>query len=159
MKTTAAVVAAVLLMGDAWAQAPAAPGDGSDGPGEQFQKRARMMRTLAIADALGLDDASALKLREQLGRFEERRAPLQAQLVEQTLVLRRAAKGDTTAFAQVDGAITKILALKGQVEQIDRELFAELSAGLTPQKKARLALAMARLPQQVREMAQGKAGR
>jgi hypothetical protein len=117
------------------------------------------MRTLAIADALELDDAATLKLRDRLAKFEEQRAPIQSQLFEQTLVLRRAAKGDTTAYAQVDGAIQKVLALRGQIEQMDRDLFAELSAGLPPQKKARLALAMARLPQQMREMAQEKGHR
>ena len=84
---------------------------------------------------------------------------LQRQLFEQTVVLRRAAKGDTTAFAQVDGAIQKVLTLRAQLEARDRDLFAELSAGLSPAKKARLALAMAHLPQQMREMAQERTRR
>lgn len=160
MKWTGAVLAAVLAAGSVGAQ------DGgprsSDGPGpgsEQWQRRARLMRTLSIADALELDDVATLKLRERLARFEDKRAPIQHQLFEQTVVLRRAAKGDTTAFAQVDGAIQKVLALRAQLDQLDRELFAELSAGLAPPKKARLALAMAHLPQQMREMAQDKSRR
>ena len=160
MKMTGAVLLAVLTAGGVWAQdGGPRPGDGA-GPGsEQWQKRARLMRTLAIADALELDDASTLKLRDRLSRFEDRRAPIQRQVFEETLVLRRAAKGDTTAFAQVDGAIQKVLALRAQLEQLDRDLFNELSAGLSPQKKARLALAMARLPQQMREMAQERGHR
>ena len=43
-----------------------------------------------------------------------------------------------------------------QIEQVDRDLFTELSTGLPPQKKAQLALVMARLPMQLREMARGK---
>ena len=157
MRWTGAVLLVALAAASAWAQ-DGGPGSG-DGPGpngEQWQKRARLMRTLAIADALELDDAATFKLRDRLARFEEKRAPLHSQLLEQTVVLRRAAKGDTTAYAQVDGAIQKVLTLRAQLEQMDRELFAELSAGLTPQKKARLALAMARLPQQMREMARDK---
>src|SRR5277367_47354 len=111
MKWTGAVLVAVLASASALAQDA---GPQSDmGPGqnaEQWQKRARLMRTLAIADALELDDAATLKLRDRLTRFEERRAPIQRQLMEQTVVLRRAAKGDTTAYAQVDGAIQKVLA-------------------------------------------------
>ena len=160
MKWTVAVLVAVLASASAFAQDAGPQSDIGPGPnGEQWQKRARLMRTLAIADALELDDSATLKLRDHLARFEERRAPIQQQLMEQTVVLRRAAKGDTTAYAQVDGAIQKVLSLRGQLEQLDRELFTELSAGLTPQKKARLALAMARLPQQMREMAQDKGRR
>ena len=154
MRATAALLV-VLAAGSGWTQG-AAPGNEPPGPGEQWHKRAQMMRTLAIADALGLDDAGTVKLRSQLAKFDDRRAPLVQQLVEQTQILRRAAKGDTTAFAQVDGAIQKVLQLRGQIEQVDRDLFAELSVGLGPQKKAQLALAMARLPQQMREMARGE---
>jgi len=160
MKWMGAMLATVLLGSSALAQdAGSYSGTGPGPSGEQWQKRARLMRTLAIADALELDDTATLKLRDRLARFEETRGPIQTQLLEQTVVLRRAAKGDTTAFAQVDGAIQKVLALRGQLEQLDRQLFAELSVGLTPQKKARLALAMARLPQQMREMAQDKGHR
>jgi hypothetical protein len=162
MKWMGALLVVALAATSAWAQdAGPHPHDGAGlgGDHEQWQKRARLMRTLAIADALELDDAATLKLRDRLMRFEEKRAPLQSQLMEQVVVLRRAAKGDTTAYAQVDGAIQKVLSLRSQLEAMDRELFAELSAGLSPQKKARLALAMARLPQQMREMAQDKGRR
>jgi hypothetical protein len=161
MKWTGAVLVALLASAGAFAQDAGGPhSEMGPGPnGEQWQKRSRLMRTLAIADALELDDAATLKLRDRLTRFEEKRAPLHSQLMEQTVVLRRAAKGDTTAYAQVDSAIQRVLALRGQLEQLDRDLFTELSTGLTPQKKARLALAMARLPQQMREMAQEKGRR
>ncbi|MGO8971028.1 MAG: hypothetical protein ACLQDQ_15830 [Myxococcaceae bacterium] len=163
MRMTGAVLVAMLTAGRLWAQGgppPPPPGEGPGGAGgEQWQKRAQLMRTLAIADALELDDAATLKLRTRLMHFEEKRAPIQREMLEETVLLRRAAKGDTTAFAQVDGAIQKVLALRAQLEQLDRDLFTELSAGLPPQKKARLALAMARLPQQMREMAREKGRR
>ena len=158
MTMKGALVVAMLAAAGAAAQDGGPRPD--DGPGsEEWQKRARLVRTLAIADALELDDAATLKLRDRLSRFEDKRAPIHRQLMEETLVLRRAAKGDTTAFAEVDGAIQKVLALRAQLEQMDKDLFTELSAGLSPQKKARLALAMARLPQQMREMAQEKGHR
>ena len=160
MKWTATALVVLLASAGAFAQDSGPHSEMGPGPnGEQWQKRARLMRTLAIADALELDDAATLKLRDRLVRFEQKREPIHSQLMEQTVVLRRAAKGDTTAFAQVDGAVQRVLALRGQLEQLDRDLFTELSAGLTPQKKARLALAMARLPQQMREMAQEKGRR
>ncbi len=161
MKWTGAVLVALLASASAFAQDAGPHSEmGPGGPnGEQWQKRARLLRTLAIAEALELDDAATLKLRDRLVRFEEKRAPIHSQLLEQTVVLRRAAKGDTTAYAQVDSAIQRVLALRAQLEQLDRELFTELSSGLPPQKKARLALVMARLPQQMREMAQDKGRR
>ena len=156
MKTGTAMLVAMLLAGAAWAQAPGGPGDAPEVNSEQWEKRSVMMLTLTLSEALGLDDAGTLKLRSQLTRFEERRAPLRRQLLEQTQILRRAAKGDTTAFGQVDGAIQKVLTLKTQLDQTDRDLFAELSAGLPPQKKAQLALVMARAHQRLREMAHAK---
>ena len=160
MRWTGTVLLAVLAAASVRAQdAGPHPGEGPGPGGEQWQKRARLMRTLSIADALELDDAATRKLRERVVRFEDKRAPVQRQLFEQTVVLRRAAKGDTTAFAQVDGAIQKVLTLRAQLETMDRELFAELASGLAPQKKARLALALAHLPQQMREMAQEKSRR
>ena len=163
MKKMVAVLAVILATG-AWAQGKGpgpGPGPGGDdgAPPEQWHKRAQMMATLAIADALGLDDAGTVRLRSQLAKFEDRRGPLRQQLIDQSQILRRAAKGDTTAFGQVDGAIQKIIALRGQIEQVDRDLFTELSTGLPPQKKAQLALVMARLPMQLREMARGKGRR
>src|SRR5208283_2021170 len=130
MKKRGMVLLALLAAGRLWAQGgppPPRPGEGPGPAGEQWQKRAQLMRTLAIADALELDDAATLKLRTRLSHFEEKRAPIHRELMEQTVVLRRAAKGDTTAFAQVDGAIQKVLALRAQLEQLDRDLFAELS--------------------------------
>jgi len=162
MKHRGSMWVALLLAGRLWAQGggppPPPPGERPE-PSVEWQKRAQLMRMLAIADALELDDAATLKLRTRLQQFEAKRAPVHHEMMEQTIVLRRAAKGDTTAFAQVDAAIQKALALRAQLEQMDRDLFTELSAGLPPQKKARLALAMARLPQQMREMAQEKGHR
>lgn len=159
MKTWTAMLAAVLVAGAARGQTPPPPAEAADVTGEAWQKRSVMMLTLTLSEALGLDDAATLKLRGQLARFEERRAPLRRALIEQTQLLQRAAKGDTTAFAQVDGAIQKVLSLKTQLDQSDRDLFAELSAGLPPQKKAQLALVMARAHQRLREMAHAKGGR
>ena len=161
MKMRGTALLALLVAGRLWAQGgpPPPPGDGPGPDGEAWQKRAHLMATLAIADALQLDEAGTLKLRSQLAPFEEKRGPIRQEMMEQTVVLRRAAKGDTTAFAQVDGALQKVLALRAQLEQLDRDLFAQLSVGLPPQKKARLALVMARLPQQIREMAREKGRR
>jgi hypothetical protein len=128
------------------ADAPATP---------EQEQRAQMMVTLELAEALELDDAGTLKLRQTVGQWSAQRAPLRQQVMDQAQVLRRAAKGDTTAYGQVDQAIQKIIDVRGQMHQLDQKLFQQLAQGQTPQKKAKLALAVART---VRGMGRGRGG-
>jgi hypothetical protein len=123
-----------------------------------MQKRARMMLTLQVADALELDDAATLKLKDQIARWDQQRAPLRDELISQAQVLRRAARGDTTAYGQVDGAIKRIIDLRNQLQQTDQAMFQQLSQGLPPQKKAKLALVVAHSLEQAREMYRGGHG-
>ena len=125
---------------------------------EQFDQRAQMMATLQIAEALELDDAATLKLRQTIAQWDAQRVPLRQQMFELAQVLRRAAKGDTTAYGQVDQSIQKIIDLRAQMHQIDQKMFQQLSQGLTPQKKAKLALAIARMPGTMRGMMRGGRG-
>jgi len=112
----------------------------------QMDSRAQMMMTLQLAEALELDDAATLKLRQTIAQWDAQRAPLRQQMFDQAQVLRRAAKGDTTAYGQVDQAIQKVISLRSQIHQVDQQMFQQLSQGLPPQKKAKLALAIARMP-------------
>ena len=124
----------------------------------QLDSRAQMMMTLQLAEALELDDAATLKLRQTIAQWDARRAPLRQQMFEQAQVLRRAAKGDTTAYGQVDQAIQKVISLRTQIHQVDEQMFQQLSQGLPPQKKARLALAIARFKETTRGMMHGGRG-
>ena len=125
---------------------------------EEFGQRAQMMMTLQIAEALELDDPATLKLRQTIAQWDAQRAPLRQQMFDLAQVLRRAAKGDTTAYGQVDQSIQKIIDLRSQMHQIDQKMFQQLSQGLTPQKKAKLALAIARMPGTMRGMMRGGRG-
>src|SRR5678816_4033616 len=90
---------------------------------EQMDQRRQMMVTLQLAEALELDDAGTLKLRQTVAQWDAQRAPLREQMFDLAQVLRRAAKGDTTAYGQVDQAIQKIIDLRAQMHQIDQKLF------------------------------------
>lgn len=125
---------------------------------EQMDQRAQMMVTLQLAEALELDDAATLKLKQSIGQWDAQRAPLRQQMFELAQVLRRAAKGDTTAYGQVDASIQKIIDLRAQMQQIDQKMFQQLSLGLPPQKKAKLALAIAKMPGTMRGMMHGGRG-
>lgn len=122
---------------------------------EQMDQRGQMMLTLQISEALQMDDAATLKLRQTIAQWDAQRSPIRQQMLDQAQVLRRAAKGDTTAFGQVDSAIQKILDLRTQLHAVDQKLFQQLSQGQPPQKKAKLALTLART---LRGMGRGGGG-
>ena len=130
----------------------------ADARAGQLDSQAQMMMTLQLAEALELDDAATLKLRQSIAQWDAQRAPLRQQMFEQAQVLRRAAKGDTTAYGQVDQAIQKVITLRTQIHQVDQQMFQQLSQGLTPQKKAKLALAIARFKETTRGMMRGGRG-
>lgn len=148
------------LAGTAWAAGPAKPPPDETSAEEraQLEQRARLMATMQISEALGLDDPSTLKLKDTLTRWDVQKAPLRQEMFDLAQTLRRAGRGDTTAYGQVDPAIKRIQEIRAQLQQIDQSLFQQLSTGVSPQKKAKLALVMAKLPQAMREMVKGGKG-
>ena len=125
--------------------------DGAD----ELDHRAEMMRVMEIGEALQLNDAETIKLRSTLAQFDETRRPLHKETEANVRILRRAARGDATVFGQVDTALQRVVELRSQIQEIDRQLFKALSKGLDPQRKARLALVMARLSRELRALARG----
>lgn len=120
---------------------------------ERFERKARVMRLLAITEVLDLSDAAALQLEKKMEAYDARRRPLQDTIMQGVELLRRAAHGDATAYSQVDATLKKMVATRSQLHAIDFEMFQEISKGLSPQQRARLALVMARLPADLRALA------
>ncbi len=112
---------------------------------EQFHRQAHLRAVVALSEALELNEAEALKLSERLKGFEERRRPLRAGMFEAMKSLRDAADGEAGAQAQVDASVQRVLDGRTQLAALDKELYAALSQGLTPQKKAKLALTLGQL--------------
>ncbi len=125
--------------------AGAGQGAGPDDPArmERMQKRMRLARTLGLAEALDLDDAGAMRARDVMAKFDERRAPLRKQVADNVRVLRDAARGDKDAAAQVDQAVQRLRDARTQLQALKSEMFQQLSQGLSPQKKAKAALFLA----------------
>lgn len=122
----------------------AGPRDGdTEGP-ERLEKRTRMMRVLSLAEDLELNEAQAVKMADTLRQFDERRRPLMQQVRESAQVLKRAASGDASVQAQVDGAVQRVFDARTQLAALDRELFQVLAKDLPPQKRAQLAIFLAR---------------
>ncbi|WP_338279596.1 hypothetical protein [Corallococcus caeni] len=108
------------------------------------EQRQRLRQVLELADTLELDSAQALKMDETLRRFEDRRRPLREQVRDSARILHQAARGDTEALSQVDAAAQKAFDARAQIAALDRELYQALAKDLSPQKRAKLAMVMAR---------------
>jgi hypothetical protein len=126
--------------------------DDQFGRREEREKKVRMMLVVGIADALSLSEQDALKMGEKVKAFEERRRPVREQLMESMKLLKNASDGDPVALTQVDGAIQRVLDGRQQMAALDKEMFANLSQGLTPQKRAQLAIFLARFHQGMGKM-------
>ncbi|HEX8701715.1 MAG TPA: hypothetical protein VF815_23000 [Myxococcaceae bacterium] len=110
----------------------------------EAEKQMRIARVVGLAEELELDSAQALKLDETLRKFDERRRPLLQQVRESAQILERASDGDNTALSQVEQAAQRAFDARAQLAALDRETFQSLSKDLPPQKRAKLALFMAR---------------
>lgn len=146
MKTV--LVAALLCLPLA---ALAGPPEAPEGPG-RAERRMRLMQLVGLADALELSDAETLKLAEKIRSFDERRRPLREEMAQSMKTLRAAAEGDAAALAKVDASIQRLLDNRAKMAALDKEMFNAISRDLPPQKRARLALYLARFHDEVRGM-------
>jgi hypothetical protein len=111
----------------------------------QHEKHMRTARAIGLADALDLDADAAIKLSAQLNGFDDRRKASFEALRETDEALRKAAEGSEAAtVAQVDQLLARRADAQAQLQQVEREMLASASKGLTGQQKARLALFLAR---------------
>jgi hypothetical protein len=113
--------------------------------GPQDPKRARLALTLGLAEALDLDEAQTLKLREVVDRFTQRRQPLMVQQHEAMQVLRDAATAEKADGAAVDQALARLQEARAQALAADKDFFAAVTKDLGAQKKARAALFLGRM--------------
>lgn len=111
---------------------------------ERMEKRQRLRQVLELSDALELDNAQALKMEETLRRFDERRRPLREQVREAARILLLASKGDSAALPQVDGAAQRAFEARERIAALDKEMYQALAKELPPEKRALLALTLAR---------------
>lgn len=112
---------------------------------EERETRTRMLFVLTVAEALELSEAEALKLSEKVKGIEEKRRPMREAMFTAMRQVKAAADGDAAALAQVDANIQKVLDGRAQMAAMDKEMFSYLAKDLTPQKKAKLALVLAKL--------------
>ena len=140
----AAVPLAAFARGAPNASAPTGEEQGHKMDPERMAKRMRLARTLGLAEVLDLDAPAALKLNDSLAKLDDRRIAARKTMHDSREVLHRAAKGEKVAAADVDQAIQKALDARAQLQAVDRETVSTVTQGLTPEKKARAVLFLAR---------------
>lgn len=125
---------------------------------EAREREVHLMYVVAISESLGLTEAEAIKMGERLKAFDERRRPLRESMGTAMKALRDAAEGDQAALAQVDANVNQVLDGRAQLAQLDKELFASLAQGQSPERRAKLALTLARLNHEMKGFKKGRAG-
>lgn len=125
---------------------------------EERARQARMMLVVAVAEALELNEGQALKLSEKLKVVDDKRRPVREAMAEAMRQIRQAADGEPSAIAALDANVQKVLEGRVQMAQLDKELFATLSEGQSPQKRAKLALVLAKVGEEMRRF-RGNKGR
>jgi hypothetical protein len=157
-KTMVGAAAAVVLCLAQTASAQAAPQKEAKAQANAAlqERRVRMLATVGIAEALELSDGEALKLSETFRVFEERKRPIRQATGQAMKHIKAAAEGDTVAQAQIDTHVKTVLEGRAQLAQIDRELFTALSVGQSAQKKAKLAIFIAKFSQELQKLKEVK---
>jgi hypothetical protein len=107
---------------------------------ERREMRSRLARTLGLAEVLELDEAQALRLRDTLRRFDERRLVAHKVKAEAKETLRTAARGDAAKAQGVEQALQRFLEADAQLEAIEREQLQAVTKDLSPEKRARAVL-------------------
>ncbi|MBI3181106.1 MAG: hypothetical protein HYZ28_03080 [Myxococcales bacterium] len=119
---------------------------------ERAARRMRLMMVVGLAESLELSEAEAVRLAERVRSFEDKRRPLREEMADSLKLLRRAAEGDSSALPQVDQSIQRILDDRAKLAALDKEMFNAVSRELSPQKRAKLALFLARFQNEARMM-------
>src|SRR5258707_12575070 len=120
-------------------------------PPVAFARQIRMEQVIGLAEALELSEADALRMAQVIRSVQERRRPLQEQVAESARIIKRAADGDPEALARVDTALQQMYAARAQLADLNKEMFATLSQGLTAQQRAKMAVYFAKFQMQLRD--------
>jgi Spy/CpxP family protein refolding chaperone len=143
-KKLACIALSALLPALAAAAAPQPDGSRPDeGRRGHIEKRLRVARAVGLAEALDLDEAGALRVRDILAKYDDQRAPLREQLRGGIKTVRDAAHGDPAAAAQVDAALQRTRDARAKLQQLDAKMLDEIAKGFTPERKARAAVFLA----------------
>ena len=118
---------------------------------ERIRRELELRRTFRIAEDLGIPESDALKMNERLRATDAQRRALRKQVKASVEELRQMAAGSPNA-ADVEKKIAEIQALRRQMLEAEERGLHEVSQGLKPSQKARLALILASQRSEFRKM-------
>ena len=116
--------------------------------------RMRMMRISGLADALGLDDGTALHINDVMRQFDDRRVALEVENGELAKTIKRASDGDPAALGGTDQALQRIWDNRTEIQQLNRAMFEAVGRELTPQQRAKMLIFLATFQAEQQEMNQ-----
>jgi hypothetical protein len=119
---------------------------------EEMEKRMRLMMVVGIAENLNLSETDAIRLADKIKVFEDQRKPLREQMHDSMKLLKAAADGDQAALGKVDQATATVFDTRAQLAAVDKQMFLTVSKDLTPQKRAQLAVFLAKFMQHAQGM-------
>jgi Spy/CpxP family protein refolding chaperone len=119
---------------------------------EDFEKRMRLMLVVGIAENLNLSETEAIRLADKMKVFEDQRKPLREQMHDSMQILKAASDGDQAALGKVDQATATVFDTRAQLAAVDKQMFLTVSKDLTPQKRAQLAIFLAKFMQHAQGM-------
>lgn len=119
---------------------------------QRAEARMRIMRLVGLSEALGLDEAQAVRLNETMRPYDERRIALEAENGGLARVVKRAADGDATALGQVDQALQRMFENRAEIQQLNRQMIEAAGRQLSPRQRAQMAVFFATFGDELREM-------
>lgn len=118
---------------------------------QRNQARMRMMRLVGLAEALGLDEAQALRIHETMRPFDERRGALEVENAGLAKLVKQAADGDAGALGQVDQALQRMFDNRAEIQQINRQMLETVGQQLSARQRAQMAVFFATFGDELRE--------
>jgi len=121
---------------------------------QRNQARMRMMRLVGLAEALGLDEAQALRIHETMRPFDERRGALEVENAGLAKLVKQAADGDAGALGQVDQALQRMFDNRAEIQQINRQMLEAAGKQLSARQRAQMAVFFASFGGELHEVQQ-----
>ena len=105
---------------------------------QKMLRKAQYLSVMELAELMDLDTTGAVKLTERLAKYDEPRIQARLDLGDSLDQLRKIAEGGAQGDAA--GLAKKITAARVQIAQLDQKEVDEITAGLTPEKTAKVVL-------------------
>ena len=139
--------------GQALAHPPGDPSaDRCGGDCERLHERMRTLRSIALTEALDLDEETSLRMNATMREFDAQRQALRAKAQPAMRLIHRAAGGRAVSDEALSEAIETLLTHREALAALDQAEARALLKGLDPQRQAKLMVFLRRFPMKMKKM-------